>query len=284
MSPSPGAVWKQRQQRAVKLLARRPQAAPLLEFLVELFELQRELAAWAAAEPWPDDVRAPEAEYPRLRLTALRVDALLPRFATFVDAAAAVGTDVLRDVAAKLGAGGETAGRELLAAWLAGEPLDALAERLGCDPLQLAFYPRAFLQPIAGALAEAAGEAPEGWSERFCPFCGGPPQLAILLDEKVIKSRRLLECAQCAGRWPISRGVCPHCGEKESEKLAFHTVEEIPHVRVDECKSCKSYWKTVDLRRDGLAVPLVDDVATVELDLWADEQGLLKIAPNLVGI
>lgn len=40
----------------------------------------------------------------------------------------------------------------------------------------------------------------------------------------------------------------------------------------------------MDLRVTGLAVPLVDDLATPELDLWAAEQGLEKIAPNLLGL
>jgi formate dehydrogenase maturation protein FdhE len=34
---------------------------------------------------------------------------------------------------------------------------------------------------------------------------------------------------------------------------------------------------------DGLAVPLVDEVATAALDVWAMERGFNKISPNLMG-
>ena len=46
---------------------------------------------------------------------------------------------------------------------------------------------------------------------------------------------------------------------------------------------CRCYIKSVDLRADGDAVPVVDDIATVELDLWARERGLAKVSPNLLG-
>ena len=58
----------------------------------------------------------------------------------------------------------------------------------------------------------------------------------------------------------------------------------MPHVRVEECKTCGSYLKSVDLRQNGNAVPLVEDIATVELDVWADEHELWKIQRNLFGL
>ena len=42
--------------------------------------------------------------------------------------------------------------------------------------------------------------------------------------------------------------------------------------------------KAADLRKDGSAEPVVDEIATVELDLWARERGLLKIQPNVLGL
>jgi formate dehydrogenase maturation protein FdhE len=40
----------------------------------------------------------------------------------------------------------------------------------------------------------------------------------------------------------------------------------------------------VDLTRLGFAVPLVDEVATAALDVWAREHGYKKIELNLVGL
>ena len=44
------------------------------------------------------------------------------------------------------------------------------------------------------------------------------------------------------------------------------------------------YLKTVDLTRQGNAVPLVDEVAGAPLDLWAREHGYHKIELNLIGL
>ena len=43
-----------------------------------------------------------------------------------------------------------------------------------------------------------------------------------------------------------------------------------------------TYVKTIDLTRDGLAVPVVDDLASVTLDLWARERGYQRLYPNLL--
>ena len=39
-----------------------------------------------------------------------------------------------------------------------------------------------------------------------------------------------------------------------------------------------------DLTKNGLANPLVDELASVPLDLWAQEHGYAKVCPNLLGM
>ena len=91
-----------------------------------------------------------------------------------------------------------------------------------------------------------------------------------------------------APRYPIGRdkgndGSDVSCGGDGA--AAHHAVAEgMPHVRIEACRTCRHYLKSVDLRVVGLAVPLVEDLATVELDLWAAEQGLEKIVPNVLGM
>jgi FdhE protein len=85
-------------------------------------------------------------------------------------------------------------------------------------------------------------------------------------------------------RWPFRRVVCPACGEEDERKLGYFQSPAFEHVRVDACDSCRRYLKNVDLARLGLAVPLVDEVAAVPLDVWAREQGYEKIELNLVGL
>ena len=62
--------------------------------------------------------------------------------------------------------------------------------------------------------------------------------------------------------------------------------EQSPAARYDgeECGSCRTYVKAIDLREVGLAVPVVDELASIDLDLWAVEQGLSKLHTNLLGM
>jgi len=132
------------------------------------------------------------------------------------------------------------------------------------------FYARALLEPFAARLDE-------------CPWRGHKPQVAILRPEGY-GAKRSLECALCSSEWPFPRVECPACGERDFEKLAVYTAPEFEHIRIDACESCGRYLKTVDLSKNGRAVPVVDELAAVPLDLWAAEQGYVKIQANLLGL
>jgi len=119
-----------------------------------------------------------------------------------------------------------------------------------------------------------------------CPHCGGAPQLSIrpLADEPLVNGHRQLMCARCAHLWNHSGSACPSCGETTGAKRTLYGDEtQFPHLRVDACSTCQRYLIDVDLRRDHRAVPEVDELAALPLDLYAAEHGLTKITPNLMG-
>jgi FdhE protein len=91
-------------------------------------------------------------------------------------------------------------------------------------------------------------------------------------------------CSFCLAEWQFRRILCPGCGEQDHKKLPVYTAAELVHVRVECCDTCQSYLKTVDLTRNGLAVPLVDELAAIPLDLWAQERGYQKLQPNVMQI
>ena len=76
--------------------------------------------------------------------------------------------------------------------------------------------------------------------------------------------------------------MCPACGEQQFDALPVYTAEQFAHVRIDACESCRRYLKTIDMTKNGLAVPIVDDLASVSLDLWARERGYTRLRPNLL--
>ena len=126
----------------------------------------------------------------------------------------------------------------------------------------------------------------EGRGGGFCPSCGGLPQLSYhaLSGEPLVSGPRYLLCARCSQSWIFSRMTCASCGESDGTRLPiYQESERFPHARVDGCATCQRYLLTFDLRRDSRAVPIVDELACLPLDLYARDQGLTKIATNLMG-
>ena len=83
--------------------------------------------------------------------------------------------------------------------------------------------------------------------------------------------------------WEFRRLLCPNCGEENHQNLPVYTVEEYPHILIEACDTCRVYLKAIDLTRDGLAVPEVDELASIAVDLWAKEKGYTKLQANLFG-
>ena len=148
------------------------------------------------------------------------------------------------------------------------------------DPMH-AFFARVLLQANAESRAHrsivAAGVQP------VCPFCAEKPVAAVLRPEGD-GGKRFLLCSLCFSEWEFRSRLCPACGEEDKEKLPVYTAAEMPHVRVEACDSCRTYLKSIDLTKNGLAVPEVDELAAVVLDLWASEHGYTKLQPNLFGL
>ena len=144
------------------------------------------------------------------------------------------------------------------------------------------FFSKACLQPMAENL-QVQYPASTDEAAMLCPVCGSLPQLIILRPEGE-GARRSLLCSLCLREWLFRRVLCPDCSETDKEKLPYYTAAECRHVRVEACDTCRRYLKSVDLSVDGLAVPLVDEVALSALDVWAADRGYQKIAKNLVGL
>ena len=279
--------WAAHRRRAGVLRERHPFAAEVLAAYLALLDVwedgwdaaredrpePRQLARWAAGRTAPPVVEAAEATGPGPLAAATR--------------------DLL----------GNGRLEESLAAWLAGGEL-APAER---------YLARASLHAPLMALAGDAGAActgdPSPRGERRCPNCGGPPQLSFRshAEDPLVSGGRQLACARCGQSWSYSASSCPSCGETSgSQRTAYSEHREgpvvgrdgpnreaaaapaagaptFPHLRIDACASCERYLLDVDLGRDPRAVPEVDELAALPLDLYAAERGLSKITPNLMG-
>jgi Protein involved in formate dehydrogenase formation len=191
------------------------------------------------------------------------------------------------------------------------EPLaKAVVEVDGGEALLTAWLSGAELDPVERYLARATARGldlawvPDGGGDRRCPACGGPPQLSFRTDasDRLVSGRRKLQCARCSESWNFSSSTCASCGETSGSKRTIYFEHDarhgekpqvgrgdggeaatFPHLRIEGCESCERYLIDVDLGRDPRAVPEVDELAALPLDLYAAERGLSKITPNLMG-
>jgi formate dehydrogenase maturation protein FdhE len=51
-------------------------------------------------------------------------------------------------------------------------------------------------------------------------------------------------------------------------------------VRADVCDTYHTYLKCIDLTKTGLAIPVVDELAAIPLDLWAREHTISVYMAN----
>ncbi|MGH3681348.1 MAG: formate dehydrogenase accessory protein FdhE, partial [Natronosporangium sp.] len=154
------------------------------------------------------------------------------------------------------------------------------------------------LAAVGAGAAFARDTAPPGG--RRCPQCAGPPQLSFRTDtgDRLVSGGRRLLCARCGESWAFSGSACAGCGEAGGARRTVYTEQRdgpqvgrgddggsttFPHLRVEACGSCQRYLIDVDLGRDPAAVPEVDELAALPLDLYAVDCGLSKITPNLMG-
>jgi hypothetical protein len=80
---------------------------------------------------------------------------------------------------------------------------------------------------------------------------------------------------------PIATQPNPLCCDAP---VRIHRDGEFPHITIEACDVCRLYRKCVDLSLDRDALPEVDDLASVPLDLWATAQGYRKRNVNLFGL
>ncbi|HEV2282155.1 MAG TPA: formate dehydrogenase accessory protein FdhE [bacterium] len=287
--------WAARRARADVLRERYPFAREPLALYRALVDVQE--SAWSAARLDP----------PRgADVAGYVADRVLPGV---IDVSAAAGPKTLADLLRAQFAGASIPARgEMIRRWLDGEER-APVER---------YLARASAGPVLEALGERAGDAcgsggRPGGDEVRCPVCGGLPQLAYIAapPDSLAAGPRSLLCSRCASSWAYPRLTCASCGEQDTAKLTVLAEEgtdertlsgstvrglrgrpdpgargaepRFPHMRIDACAACSRYLVSIDLGRDPRAVPVVDELAAIPLDLHAVDRGFTKVVPNLMG-
>jgi FdhE protein len=155
----------------------------------------------------------------------------------------------------------------------AGQKLDLETCRLA---LEDASSPRSF---FARVLFQVASQPPRGPHSAGCPRCAHLPQAGCLRPAGDGTALTLV-CSLCFHEWPAFRERCSECGVAAS----FHETAEHPYIKMRVCESCRRYLHIVRLDVEPRAIPQVDEMAALSLDVWARERGFVKVFPNLAGI
>ena len=255
----PPSPWEARIERAQSLSGQLPFAVEILSFYIHVARFQQ------------DSYRGLETGTQAHNLPG----ALGTSFLTFLSMIEEHGPERLAETSRALAGEGR-------------EKLESLLQK-GWSGVEISpsqpdeFLVRAFLQPHAVFARTKSGAQWNGYSGSLCPFCGRKPASGVLRPRGEGGQRSLL-CSFCLAEWEFRRILCAGCGETDYLKLPVYQAGDFDYIRVDCCDTCKQYLKIVDLTKNGLADPVVDEIAAAPLDLWARQQGYSKLELNLVGL
>jgi FdhE protein len=274
--------YRARLDRADLLAGRHHFAREILTFYVRIARFQKELH-----ERLTDDPGGPPLA-PTLGIlhSELNLPFLLAPFGKFLSLIETCAPGPLAAQAQLLRGQGVTAWASALQGFwqrglLPSTPTDHLQNGSSVEPLR-EFLSRAFLQPYAEFLAGMMLPPVLSMTVCRCPRCGSLPLVGVLRPEGD-GGKRFLVCSLCSQEWEFRRIFCANCGEEKEESLPVFVAEQFPHIRVECCETCKHFLRTIDLTKDGNAIPIVDDLAAIPLTLWSEQQGYQRIQANLLG-
>jgi formate dehydrogenase accessory protein FdhE len=278
--------WDRRISRAKKLTSSYPFAAEGLRFYSRVATFQKSFYG---------EIQKALADSPKISSDhplrdELDLFLLLPKSPGFLSVIEQIAPVPLAQAATSLAQKGPAAWQHAIENfWHGDSDLDGRAddpEAHADDPSAAAYSDRllawVFLQPYAEYLADHREIETINGTPSTCPLCGSKPIVGVLRSEGD-GAKKSLVCMLCAHEWDFRRIYCPACGEEREPQMAYYSAPEIAHVRVDVCDTCHTYLKSIDLTKTGLAVAVVDELATIPLDLWAREHGYEKLQINLLG-
>ncbi len=164
---------------------------------------------------------------------------------------------------------------EIFSAFLKGdEPFfDILAESSGFDKKILGFIVYNSLKPsleLFSRMVAAIPKCERFWTRGCCPVCGSMPGLSMFGEN----GKRSLSCGFCSHEWDSKRMFCPYCENTDHEALHYYDIDGEEEYRVDLCDKCKSFIKTIDLRKTSRPIYLPLEVhSTPYIDQRFREMG-----------
>ena len=273
-----GTQWDRRIERARELAAIYPFAAEILRFYSKLTVLQKD--CYFQLKSVLGFRKRPLQSLPPA-LDEVDIGFLMTRWSPFLSMIRDEAPPPLAEFARDLNARGPAEGAATIQSSWRGST-GSRSKGMTDNALEV-FCAQAFLQPYAEYLANRTALPEQPIRRPTCPLCGSPPLLGVLRPEGD-GAKRSLVCSFCRTEWDYLRIACPACEEPDERNICVYTTPAFACVRVEACDTCRCYTNTIDLTKDGLAVPEVDELAAIPLTLWADGNGYSKVTRNIMGV
>ena len=153
------------------------------------------------------------------------------------------------------------------------------AEHRGLSPDLLWLVAELAVSPFAYALQDTlfgsvADDSPlrtalDSWAHGYCALCGSWPAVA-----EVANAHRVLRCSFCALAWELTSYACIYCGESGEKFVTAAPDQARIDRRVEICKTCGSYLKTIDVPElSPFPFLAISDLETMDVDMAAMESG-----------
>ncbi len=275
-------VFKQRERefalkRIRALKEKFPESREILSFMERILSYQKDVIEDLLDKDLDIDISSADSKIgkgkPALKLTDINWKPFLGYLWPLLNLLDQVGTGEVREGVSYLKSFSKEETLSNLNYFLEGQMAD--------DVLRFIFM--AWLQPILYMIADRIEFNKEQWLKNFCPVCGFRPSVSFITDAEEGEGARFLRCSLCLTDWLYVRTMCVNCGNSEDDKLEYFVDQDQNYIHIQTCKLCGHYIKIVDMRKDGFAVPDLEDIASVSLDLWAQEKGYVKFERNLLG-
>ena len=259
-----------------RLRTRRPEWQPWLAVVEEVLR-EAESATWEAAVP--GRVNSSHPEMPLLAGAQMSVqesavrhflDRLLRRplhgtakLAT-VRAAMRRESDMLALLTASLSQDTDRVNAIAAASDADAEALNAVVALL-CVPL---------LQACNRRWASAVSSS---WEQGYCPLCGSWPSFA---EVRGIERSRCFRCGRCGSAWRARALHCPYCRTGDHhQQVELVPEQSAVNAVINACLRCTGFVKSLTvLQGYAPGAVMLQDLATVDLDVAAIEQGYVRPA------
>ncbi|UBQ44037.1 formate dehydrogenase accessory protein FdhE [Comamonas thiooxydans] len=153
---------------------------------------------------------------------------------------------------------------------------EVAARHVGMAPFIMAALQVTFAKRSASL---SARDVPYTDPASICPICASEPVASVIRIGGKVAGHRYAHCGTCACEWHMVRVKCTHC--ESTKGIHYQGIDGSgEEVLAETCDECGSYRKIVNQEKNPMVEPLVDDLASLMLDLMMSETQFQRASAN----